>query len=399
MTRVLKDLIELSKDGEWGKDTPFGDSVEMLCVRGTDFAAVRCGDLDSVPRRHVPRRIAAHKTLKPWDLVIETAGGTKGQITGRTLLLRPHLLARADIPVTCASFSRFIRFRSERCDPEFMFWYLQYLYGAGFLHAYHTQHTGVSRFQWTTFAENQPVDLPPAPFQRRIAEILSAYDDLIENNHRRIRILDDMVRALYREWFVEFRFPDHDNSRRVSSLLGSVPEGWDVGRLDDAIVLQRGFDLPTSQRVSGTIPIYAATGVVGFHNAPKARAPGVVTGRSGSIGDVQYVQEDFWPLNTTLWVKEFRKAEPLFAFYLLSTIGLRQFNSGAAVPTLNRNDLHALHVLTPPRALQRRFQDIGGEILTQARTFEKVSENLRCTRELLLPRLLSGQIALKEAVA
>src|SRR5262245_45501016 len=119
MTFVLKDLIESSKDGEWGQGDPDADSIEMLCVRGTDFPAVRVGIFDSVPRRHIPKRIAAYKTLRPWDVLIETAGGTKGQITGRTILLRPAMFARTSLPITCASFSRFIRFRADACNPEF----------------------------------------------------------------------------------------------------------------------------------------------------------------------------------------------------------------------------------------------------------------------------------------
>lgn len=239
------------------------------------------------------------------------------------------------------------------------------------------------------------VSVPPLPFQRRIAGILSAYDELIENSQQRIKILEEMARSLYREWFVLFRFPGHEKVKMVPSPLGFVPQGWEVGRLDDAIVLQRGFDLPKARRVDGIVPIYAATGVVGFHSEAKVKAPGVVTGRSGTIGDVLYVQEAFWPLNTALWVKEFRKAEPLFAFYVLSGLDLGQFNSGAAVPTLNRNDIHGLETRIPPRSLQRKFQEIAGAMVAQCRALTKTTENLRRTRDLLLPRLLSGQLNLK----
>jgi type I restriction enzyme S subunit len=234
--------------------------------------------------------------------------------------------------------------------------------------------------------------VPPLPIQRRIAGILSAYDELIENSQRRIKILESMARALYREWFVHFRFPGHESVPRVPSPLGEIPQGWEVGRLDAVLVLQRGFDLPRSKRVEGEVPIYAATGVIDFHNEAKVKAPGVVTGRSGTIGDVIYVQEDFWPLNTALWAKEFPKSEPLFAYYFLSSIDLKQFNAGAAVPTLNRNDIHGLDALIPPRYLQRKFQDVAGAMLKQARTLGLRIENLRRTRDLLLPRLLSGQI-------
>ena len=234
--------------------------------------------------------------------------------------------------------------------------------------------------------------VPPLPIQRRIAGILSAYDDLIENCQRRIKILEEMARRLYREWFVHFRFPGHEDCTFVDSPLGEIPEGWEVGRLDDLLVLQRGFDLPKSARADGSVPIYAATGVTGFHDTAKVKPPGVVTGRSGSIGEVIYVQEDFWPLNTTLWAKEFPKSEPLYAYCRLSSLDLGKFNSGAAVPTLNRNDIHGLDVLVPPRKLQREFQDTAGALLAQARTHDLQIQNLRRTRDLLLPRLLSGQV-------
>ena len=238
------------------------------------------------------------------------------------------------------------------------------------------------------------VSIPPLPTQQRIAGILSAYDELIENSQRRIKILETMARALYREWFVHFRFPGFENHPRVASALGEIPKGWEVGRLDDVLILQRGFDLPKSVRVEGAIPIIAATGVTGFHDEARVKAPGVVTGRSGTIGKVMYVQEDFWPLNTALWVKEFPKAEPLFAYFTLSSVGLEQFNAGAAVPTLNRNDIHGLETIVPPRNLQKRFQEIGGTMLSQTRSLELKAQNLRRTRDLLLPRLLSGQVSL-----
>ncbi|MCZ2105368.1 MAG: restriction endonuclease subunit S [Comamonadaceae bacterium] len=239
------------------------------------------------------------------------------------------------------------------------------------------------------------VNIPPLPTQRRIASILSAYDELIENSQRRIKILETMARALYREWFVHFRFPGHENVPRVPSALGEIPQGWEVGRLDNALVLQRGFDLPKSDRVEGDIPIFAATGITGFHSEAKVKAPGVVTGRSGTIGEVIYVQEDYWPLNTALWVKEFPRSEPLYAYYLLASINLKQFNSGAAVPTLNRNDVHSLEVIIPPRNLQKQFQEIAGAMFKGSRALQRQIQTLRRTRDLLLPRLLSGQIAVE----
>lgn len=99
------------------------------------------------------------------------------------------------------------------------------------------------------------------------------------------------------------------------AIVDGVPEGWKRLSLGEVLTLQRGFDLPTSARKPGSYPIFASTGTNGYHEQAKVKAPGVVTGRSGSLGTVMYVDEDFWPLNTTLWVKEFKRANPLFATY------------------------------------------------------------------------------------
>jgi type I restriction enzyme S subunit len=236
---------------------------------------------------------------------------------------------------------------------------------------------------------------PPLPIQCKITAILSAYDDLIENNTRRIEILEEMARSLYREWFVNFRFPGHEQVKMVDSELGLIPEGWEFGRLDDALILQRGFDLPTKQRKEGNVPIYASTGITGTHNEAKVKAPGVVTGRSGSLGTVIYVDEDFWPLNTTLWVKEFRRVTPLYAFYLLSNLKLDQYNSGAAVPTLNRNDIHGLLVVLPHQRILEQFNQFVEPLLVLKKNLIKRNDNLRQTRDLLLPKLISGEIDLE----
>ncbi|KAA0212607.1 restriction endonuclease subunit S [bacterium] len=291
-----------------------------------------------------------------------------------------------------------IRANPQKVDTRFLFYYFFSPAWREVIKGNMMTGATVDRIPLITFPNFQ-VRVPPLPVQKRIAGILSAYDELIENSQRRIKILEAMARALYREWFVHFHVPAQVLTKAglppiqlTNSPLGPIPRGWEVGRLEDVLVLQRGFDLPKAERVDGNVPIFAATGVTGFHNEAKVKAPGIVTGRSGTIGDVIYVQEDFWPLNTSLWVKEFPKSEPLYAYYLLASLDLGQFNSGAAVPTLNRNDIHGLGALIPPHSLQRRFQQVAGVMLRQARTHDLQIQNLRQTRDLLLPRLLSGQL-------
>ncbi len=240
-----------------------------------------------------------------------------------------------------------------------------------------------------------PVPAPPLPTQQRIAAILSAYDDLIENNTRRIAILEEMTRRLYEEWFVHFRFPGHQDA----ALDEDGPRKWKRGVLKDVVVLQRGFDLPKKARTPGPFPVFAATGKHGTHVHAKVKGPGVVTGRSGSLGTVVYIDEDFWPLNTTLWGKEFPLDSPIYAFFVLSSLDLASYNSGAAVPTLNRNDVHNLPLTLPEPDILRRFEEVVQPMFLQGRLMDRKNANLRAQRDLLLPKLVSGEIDVNVAEA
>jgi type I restriction enzyme, S subunit len=130
--------------------------------------------------------------------------------------------------------------------------------------------------------------------------------------------------------------------------VGVIPDDWNATNLGKFTMLQRGYDLPHRERKIGDIPIITSSGFGGTHSESKALAPGVVTGRYGTIGDVFYVQEDFWPLNTTLYVKNFYGNNPLFASYLLKTVDFHSHSGKSGVPGVNRNDLHELVVCIPP---------------------------------------------------
>ena len=231
--------------------------------------------------------------------------------------------------------------------------------------------------------------IPGISEQKQIADVLSAYDDLIENNRRRIQLLEQAARLLYKEWFVHLRFPGHEHTR----ITEGIPAGWSKKPLGELLTLQRGFDLPVSKRREGAFPIYASTGINGYHAEAKVKGPGVVTGRSGSLGTVMYVLGDFWPLNTTLWVKEFKLVGMHYANHLLASMQLEQYNGGAAVPTLNRNDVHRVEVLCPPSLLLRMFEDQSSGIVKQIDIFTSMNLKLAEARDLLLPKLMNGEVA------
>jgi type I restriction enzyme S subunit len=259
----LRDLIEFTRDGEWGSDQPTSDTVEMLVIRGTDFARFRVGALAEIPRRHIERGAAERKQLRPGDVLIETAGGTKDQSTGRTALVKYSHIERAGIPLTCASFARFLRFDGDKVDSGFIYWWLQSLHVSGEMETHQVQHTGVARFQFTKFVETIRALLPALPEQRAIAHVLGTLDDKIELNRRMNETLETMARALFKSWFVDFDpvrakaesrdtglpkplaalFPD----RFKDSELGEVPAGWEVKTIGDLAEVVGGSTPRTSE--------------------------------------------------------------------------------------------------------------------------------------------------------
>jgi type I restriction enzyme S subunit len=163
-----------------------------------------------------------------------------------------------------------------------------------------------------------------------------------------------------------------------------VKTGWRVAPLGEVCTLQRGYDLPTARRISGRFPLVTSSGPTDTHNEAKVKGPGVVTGRSGSIGSVFFVEQDFWPLNTALYVKNFHGNDPKFVWYLLQFFDLSRFASGAGVPTLNRNDVHGEDVSIPISYDEQKrivaVLDEAFEGLDRART--NAEANLADAREL-----------------
>ena len=119
---------------------------------------------------------------------------------------------------------------------------------------------------------------------------------------------------------------------------------WETITLGEFVTLKRGYDLPSSRRAAGSIPVVSSSGITGRHNTAKVKGPGVVTGRYGTLGEVYYMPDDFWPLNTALYVQDFRGNDPRFSAYFLQSVLRRTSSDKAAVPGVNRNHLHALEV-------------------------------------------------------
>lgn len=170
-----------------------------------------------------------------------------------------------------------------------------------------------------------------------------------------------------------------------------VPEGWCLKRLGTVAEFQRGFDLPSRNRIDGIYSIVSSGGISGSHSEFKVKSPGVVTGRYGSIGEVFYLEEDFWPLNTSLWVKDFHENDPKFIYYFLSKIDYKKFSDKTGVPGVNRNDLHSIKSILPPLPEQKKIAKILSTWDQAIAITEKLLANSQQQKKALMQQLLSGK--------
>jgi type I restriction enzyme S subunit len=178
----------------------------------------------------------------------------------------------------------------------------------------------------------------------------------------------------------------------ASTSWSRIPEGWAVRTLGELAPLQRGVDLPSTQLADGPYPVVYSNGVMNFHSKAIARGPGVVTGRSGTLGKVHYVEQDFWPHNTSLWVTRFNGNSPRFIYYLYQSVGFDRFASGSGVPTLNRNDAHAFRVAAPrARSEQAAIAGVLSDADALIESLEQLLAKKRHLKQGAMQELLTGK--------
>ncbi len=249
----------------------------------------------------------------------------------------------------------------------------------------------------TAFSEIE-VSVPPLPVQRRIAGILSAYDELMENSQRRIRLLEAMARALYREWFVHFRFPGHEKHLCVDSPLGDIPQGWEVRPLFELTKVNYGKNLPTKKLADdGAHSVYGAAKIIGRYTEYTREGRTIICGCRGSVGEMQITEPKCYVTNNSFTFDPTHSDNFFWLFHTLKERGLRDVVGGAAQPQITLDGISSVELVTPPLPLRTRFQRTVAAMFEQAWTLDSQIQNLRRTRDLLLPRLLSGQVELKTA--
>ena len=307
-----------------------------------------------------------------------------------------------------------IRGRSEVTDNRFAYYLTQSPKVRNYAISQMTGTSGRQRVL-TSALDHINVSLPPLADQRHIAHILGTLDDKIELNRRMNATLEGMARALFKSWFVDFEpvrakmdgrwrrgeslpgmpaelydlFPE----RLAPSELGEAPEGWGVKALGEVVELAYGKSLRADKRLAGRIPVYGSNGQVGWHNEKLVAGPGVIVGRKGNPGVVDWSHTDFYPIDTTFYVKP--RAEEMSLYFLLYALqgqNLPSVAADSAVPGLNRNLAYMNEQLIPNTGIVAAFDQQVEALFAKMQCLEEQIRTLAGLRDALLPRLVSGDM-------
>lgn len=248
--------------------------------------------------------------------------------------------------------------------------------------------------------------MPILPEQQRIAAVLRLIDEAIVKTEAVIAKLKQIRAGLLHDLLTcgldengQLRDPVAHAEQFKDSPLGRVPKEWRLSTLGAEFPLQRGFDITVSQQRPGTVPVVSSSGITSFHDTPMAKGPGVVTGRKGKLGAVFFIEGDFWPHDTSLWVTDFHGNDERFAALLLSEMRLERFDAATSVPTLNRNTVHPMPLTIPPRTEQERIVSTIGTWQMALDCELDYLKKLTVLKSGLMADLVTGRVRVPEPIS
>lgn len=373
MRHVQTNLVNVCKSVRYGYTASASDeAIGPRFLRITDIVPESV-NWESVPFCPISDEDKERFALQPGDIVVARTGATVGYAK----------FIREEVDAVFASYLVRFRVDEKQAYPRYVGLlvessayksFVQSQVGGAAQPNANAQVLGTFKFS-----------LPPRREQEKIADVLSAYDELMENNRRRMELLEESARLLYREWFVRLRFPGHEHAH----LTHGIPQGWERVPLGERVTLNYGKALKADERIDGPFPVYGSSGIVGSHEKPLTNGPGIILGRKGNVGSVFWSSKDFWPIDTAYFIDA--ETSNLYLFYALKHMHF--INTDVAVPGLNRDMAYSRPLLVPSKSVLREFLEFVSPIHKQLEKLDELNQKLRAARDLLLPRLMSGEIA------
>jgi type I restriction enzyme S subunit len=335
------------------------------------------------------------------DVLLNITGD--GVTFGRACIVPKHIL-----PACVNQHVSIIRPDRRECDPGYLLSVLSHPATKNYIESFNS---GGSRRAITKgHIESFEIPLPPLAEQKTIAAVLGALDDKIELNRRMNATLEAMARALFQSWFVDFDpvrakldgrppagldeataalFPSHFDHKAE----GVVPEGWTRKRWGDIATLEYGKSIRDYRESGGKYRVFGTNGPIGFHDQPLCKGAGIVIGRKGAYRGVHYSPDPFFVIDTAFYLQPNVPLDLIWAYFELRQFDINSMDSGSAIPSTSRDDFYGIPVIMPPLAIQEAFGEIVGGWFAKGFVNDCQSRTLAALRDMLLPKLLSGELA------
>lgn len=372
----LGDIATFSNGINFNK-TAYAKGIKLIGVSNFgDRFYPDCSQLQEVKKDIV----RLEDCLRNGDIVFVRSNGNK-ELVGRCMLVKN--------PTERVTYSGFcIRARlndTDRYDPVYFTYYFK---SKAFRRAVSGTAVGAN-IQNLSQARlsNHECRIPSIEVQHRIADILSVYDDLIENNQKQIKLLEEAAQRLYKEWFVDLRFPGHENTK----IVDGVPEGWSRGLLKELISVNYGKDHKKAPD-DGNIPVYGSGGLMRKCNKSLFSGEAVLIPRKGSLNNIMYVDETFWTVDTMFYATMKQPHTAVFVYFFVKAFDMYSMNIGAAVPSMTTKILDAMDVAIPDKETLEKFDKYAKVYFNKIKTLQGQNERLKTARDLLLPKLMSGEV-------
>ena len=375
MSVRLGDIADFSNGINFDK-TAYGQGIKMIAV--SDFGNRFFPDIEQL--QEVKMEVVRQgNLLEEGDIVFVRSNGNK-ELVGRCMLI-PHLYQ-------LLTFSGFV-IRCRILEPKWFYprFFAYYFKTKAFRRAMGGTAVGanIQNLSQTRLSAHVAT-IPDITTQTKIANILSSYDDLIENNRKQIKLLEEAAQRIYKEWFIDLHFPGYE----TTPIVDGIPDGWEEKNVTDLLEIKYGKD--HKSLADGRIPVYGSGGVMRKVDRVLYSGESVLIPRKGSLNNIIYADCDFWTIDTMFYSIPRIPNIAKYMYLFLSCLDMYSFNIGAAVPSMTVNILDGIKALLPESNILERFENIVAPLFRKKELLEKQSEIATETRDRLLPKLMTGEI-------
>ena len=371
---------------------PFGSNLKVDCFVPEGFPIIDGANLkgfkvtDNITKFVTEEKARSlHRSIARKNDVVVTISGNVGQISYIPFDSRydEYLVSQRQFRVT---------FDTTKVYVPYLVYYFHTKEGQYKILSFANQ-TGVPALsQPLKNFKNIDILFPELNVQKSIASILEKLDSKIELNRRINENLEQQAQALFKSWFIDFE-PFKDG-KFVDSELGKIPEGWKVGNLEELVEVKYGKD--HKKLAPGTIPVYGSGGIMRYVDQYLYNKESVLIPRKGSLNNVMYINRPFWTVDTMFYTRMKIEGIAKFIYLFMSPKDLLSMNSGSAVPSMTVDILNKIQIITPPINIIQKFECIMKPIFTKMDLCSYENQKLSQLRDTLLPRLMSGELEIKD---